>query len=186
MNHKFLFIAIFLGIFLSSCQNHLEEQVTKKIQYDVNIKSPNQNYDWWIQNISGPQREALVKMILQGALNGKYQAYDYFYKPITKENVAQILFDTVHKEVHEKNPPYELKDTLIVNRITWKNIERLRFMEEWSVNPKNLSFTKKVVGIAPIAKISDPSGNIRWQPLFWIFPDKNYLKKRNQDDNLNP
>ena len=186
MSHKFLFIAIFLGIFLSSCQNHHREQVTKKIQYDVNIKSPNPNYDWWIQNISGPQREAFVRMILQGALDGKYQAYDYFYKPITKQNVAQILFDTIHKEIHENYPPYNLKDTLIVERITWKDIERLRFMEEWSVNPKNLAFTKKVVGIAPVAKITAGGGTVRWQPLFWIFPDKNYLKKMNQDDNLNP
>lgn len=186
MRHKFIFLIIFLGFLLSSCQSNREKVVTKKIQYDVAIKSPNPNYDWWIQNISGPQREALVRMILKGALDGKYPAYDYFYKPITKQNVAQILFDTVRKEIREKSPPYDLKDTLIVNRITWKNIEKLRFMEQWSMNPKDLSFRKKVVGIAPVARITDAAGNVRWQPLFWIFPDKNYLKKMNQNSNLNP
>lgn len=186
MKHRLFYLAIFLGIFLSSCQSQHEKVVTKRIQYDVNIKSPNPNYDWWIQNISGPQREAFVRMILKGALDGKYQAYDYFYKRISKQNVAQILFDTVHKEIRENHPPYSLRDTLIVNRITWKNIDRLRFMEEWSINPENLSFTKKVVGIAPVARTSDASGNVRWQPLFWIFPNKNYLKKMNLDANMTP
>lgn len=184
MRLKFLIIIIFLGIFLSACQNQKAKTVTRKIQYDVTIKSPNPNYDWWIQNISGPQREALVKMILEGALDGKYQAYDYFYKPISKAKVAQILFDTIHKEIQEKTPPYSQKDTIIVNHITWKNIERLRFMEEWRVNRKNLSFIKKVVGIAPVATITDATGNVRWQPLFWIFPDKNYLRKMEKNSNL--
>lgn len=184
MRHTFYFIIIFIGIFLSSCQNNKEKVITKKIQYDVSIKSPNPDYDWWIQNISGPQREDLVKMILRGALDGKYQAYDYFYKPISKEKVAQILYDTVHKEIRGKNPPYELKDTLIISTISWKNIEKLRFMEEWNINQENLTFRKKVVGIAPVARITDASGNIRWQPLFWIFPDKNYLKKMEQNSDL--
>lgn len=186
MKLKFFSFILFLLIFLGACQNHQEKAVTRKIQYDVTIKSPNLNYDWWIQNVSGPQREDLVKMILQGALDGKYQAYDYFYKPISRTKVAQILFDTLHREIQEKNPPYRYKDTLIVSRITWKNIEKLRFMEEWSVNPKNLLFIKKVVGIAPVAKITDAGGNVRWQPLFWIFPDKNYLKKMNKNSMPGP
>jgi hypothetical protein len=186
MKHTFYFIILVLAIFLSSCQHHEEKVVTKKIQYDVPIKSPNPDYDWWIQNISGPQRESLVQMILQGALDGKYQAYDYFYKPITKEKVAQILFDTLRREIRGENPPYELKDTLITNQITWKRVEKLRFMEEWYINPRDLSFTKRVVGIAPVAKITDASGNTRWQPLFWIFPDKKYLKQMNQSTGLAP
>ncbi len=186
MKHNFFLILIVSTAILTSCQQHDQKQVTRKIQYDVPIKSPDPNYDWWIQNISGPERESLVQMILQGALEGKYQAYDYFYKPITKEKVAQILFDTIHRQIREQNPPYDLKDTLITRQITWKEVERLRFMEKWYINPGDLSFRKKVVGIAPVAKITDASGNIRWQPLFWIFPDKKSLKEMNQHSDLAP
>ncbi|MBE0650549.1 MAG: hypothetical protein IH595_06880 [Bacteroidales bacterium] len=186
MKKSFFSLILVFGILLTSCQNRQEKVITKKIQYDVPIKSPNSDYDWWIENISGPQRENLVQMILKGALDGKYQAYDYFYKPITKEKVSQILFDTIHREITDKTPPYELKDTIIINQITWKNIEKLRFMEEWDIDQKDLSFRKKVVGISPVARITDASGNVRWQPLFWIFPDKNYLKKMNQNSDLAP
>ncbi|MBN2614444.1 MAG: hypothetical protein JXR71_02010 [Bacteroidales bacterium] len=176
------FPALALVMFSSCHQKKENTVVTPKIQYDVSIKSPDASFDWWIQNIAGPQREQLVSTILNGALSGKYQAYDYFYKPISREKVAQILNDTLRKTVQDKNPPYELKDTLIIKKITIKNIVKLRFLEKWEVNENTLSFEKKVLGIAPIARITDPSGNTRWQPLFWLFPDKSFLKelKKNQ------
>jgi len=167
---------LLLIFWMASCQQKKTTVITSKIQYDVSIKSPDPNYDWWIQNVAGPQREHLATMILEGALSGKYQAYDYFYQPITPKKVAQILNDTIMKQVQDKNPPYELKDTLIIKKITVKDILKLRFMEEWKVNEQNLDFEKKVAGIAPVARITDASGNVRWQPLFWIFPDKAFLK----------
>lgn len=169
----------------ASCNQKKETTVvTPKIQYDVFVKSPDPSYDWWIQNIAGPQREQLVATILNGALSGKYPAYDYYYKPISPQQVSRILNDTLRKTVQEKKPPYELKDTLIVKKITVKDILKLRFMEQWEVNEQNLTFEKKVMGIAPVARITDPSGNTRWQPLFWLFPNKTFLKqlKQNQVD----
>ncbi|UBM63286.1 hypothetical protein LA303_04760 [Candidatus Sulfidibacterium hydrothermale] len=165
---------------MSSCHSQQKERITPRIQYDVNIKSPNPNYDWWIQNIEGPQREKLVRMIIEGALSGKYQAYDYFFQPISKSAVAHILSDTLAVKVRETQPPYALKDTLIVSHINLKDIVRLRFLEEWEIDPKTLKFTKIVKGIAPVARRTDPEGKTRWQPLFWIFPDRLTAKKLQQ------
>jgi len=167
---------MFTILLVSSCGQKHEEIITKRIQYDVNIKSPNTNYDWWIQNLVGPQREKLVKMLLKGAISGRYQTYDYYYHPLSKQNVAQLLSDTIWRKIRNQKPPYELKDTILIEKIKVADIQKLRFMEEWRVNKKDFSFEKKIVGIAPIAKRLDQEGNIRWQPLFWIFPDKDMLK----------
>jgi hypothetical protein len=72
-------------------------------------------------------------------------------------------------------PPYETFDTMIIRQILPQDIVRLRFMEEWSIDKQNLQFYKKVVGIAPIARRLDFKGIERWQPLFWIYTDKDFI-----------
>ncbi|MBN2637703.1 MAG: hypothetical protein JXR65_01300 [Bacteroidales bacterium] len=181
-------IAFVVGVLFitASCNQKKEKVITPKIQYDVTIQSPNSSYDWWIQNIPGPQREKLIETLLKGALSGKYPVYDYFYNPINPQKVAQILNDSIRKTVQDKNPPYELKDTVIVKRIGIKDIAKLRFLEKWDIDPANLEISKKVMGIAPVAKIQDVSGNTRWQPLFWVITDNAFLKelKKNQTENF--
>lgn len=158
-------------LLFSSCHDRNEEVITKRIQYDVNIKSIHPDYDWWIQNLVGPQREKLVKTILQGAVSGKYKAYDYFYNPLDKKAVSSILTDTLILKVREPEPPYALKDSIVVTHIRTGDIRRLRFLEEWRVDPETMQFTKMIKGIAPVARRIDAEGKIRWQPLFWIFPN---------------
>lgn len=164
-----------------SCRQKKGELITRRIQYDVNIKSPNPDYDWWIQNIAGPQREKLVKMILQGAVSGKYKAYDYFFQPLSKQAVSRILNDTIAVKIRDTKPPYAMKDTLMATHIGIKDIRRLRFMETWHVNPETMQVTKTVEGIAPVARRFDATGKERWQPLFWIFPDKEAVKALQQE-----
>ncbi len=178
----FIFLAVIIPALLlfSSCHTKNEEIITKKIQYDVNIKSPHPEYDWWIQNLVGPQREKLVETILQGAVSGKFKVYDYFYQPLSRHAVARILTDTVAVKVREPMPPYAMKDTLIIRHIGVKDIRRLRFMEAWHINPKTMQFTKTVEGIAPVARRVDAEGNVRWQPLFWIFPNSKTVKELQQ------
>jgi len=158
-----------------SCKHNKNEVITKKIQYDVNIKSPNPEYDWWIQNIVGPDRENLVNLIIKGAKAGKWQAYDYFNTPIDKYEVRGIFSDTMLVSMMKSYPPYELFDTMVIHNILPEDILRLRFMEEWSINTDNLSFDKKVIGIAPVASRLDFNGTERWQPLFWIYTDKDFV-----------
>ena len=80
--HFLLFVLV--AVVFNSCMQEKTQLVTEKIQYDVNIKSPDPDYDWWIQNLPGPQRENLVDMIMDGALSGKFQAYDYFNNPMLR------------------------------------------------------------------------------------------------------
>ena len=79
---------------MTSCQDEERETIATRIQYDVNIVSPDPAYDWWIQNLPGPQRERLVSLIIDGAVNGTFRAHDYFNNPITPMEVRRILSDT--------------------------------------------------------------------------------------------
>ncbi len=171
-----LYILVLLALLMQmACHNNSTEIITKKIQYDVNIKSPNPDYDWWIQNLVGPQRDKLVDLIIAGAKSGKWQAYDYFNDSINKYEVRDIFADTTVVAMTRTTPPYETFDTMIIRQILPHDIERLRFMEEWSIDKQNLQFKKKVIGIAPIARRLDFNGIERWQPLFWIYTDKDFI-----------
>lgn len=160
-----------------SCQQAKKEIIANRIQYDVNIKSPDPDYDWWIQNLPGPQRDKLVSTILDGALSGKFRAYDYFNNPITPLEVGMVLSDTTFLTLINQDPPYGEKDTIIIHNILKEDILRLRFLEEWKMNPEDLSIDKRILGIAPIAKRFDSMGIERWQPLFWIYTDKDFIEK---------
>ena len=180
MKNVILFLTIlFLLQIVSSCQYGKKEIITEKIQYDVNIKSPDPDYDWWIQNLPGPAREKLVETVLNGAINGKFQAYDYYNNPISPAEVSAILSDTTVIRLTKVEPPYESYDSVIIYNIVPEDILRIRFLEEWKMNPEDLSFEKKIVGIAPVARrvVIDME---RWQPLFWIYPDKDFAKQLNK------
>lgn len=168
-----LLVVLILG---SSCQDK-KEIIAERIQYDVNIKSPDPDYDWWIQNLPGPQRERFVDLLIDEVVAGKLNVYDYFYSPLTVQEVASILSDTTFYTIIDEDPPYSERDTMSVYTITKEDIQRVRFLEQWLVDPNSLSTEKKVLGLAPIAKRYDSNGNERWQPLFWIIVDKDFEKE---------
>ena len=116
-------------------------------------------------------------LIVDGAKAGKWQAYDYFNNPIDAQEVRSIFSDTMMVAMARNIPPYEMYDTLIIYNILPEDIRRLRFMEEWSINPDNLKFEKKIIGIAPVASRLDFNGIERWQPLFWIYTDEEFIRE---------
>lgn len=176
---RYIYYILFVLLLLTqlACQRGEKDVVTKKIQYDVNIKSPDPEYDWWIQNLVGPEREKLVNLIVDGAKAGKWQAYDYFNNPINAQEVRSIFSDTMMVTMAKTSPPYEMYDTLIIYNILPEDIKRLRFLEEWSLNPDNLDFDKKIIGLAPVASRLDFNGIERWQPLFWIYTDEKFIRE---------
>lgn len=177
-------LALAMLLVLFSCQPGEKQLIANKIQYDVNIVSPDPSYDWWIQNLPGPQREKLVNMIMDGALSGKYPAYDYYNRPLTVNDLKVIMSDTVYYTVMDEEPPYEKHDTMVINRIEREDIKRIRFLEQWSVDPETMQVEKKILGIAPIAQRSDLLGMERWQPLFWIYTDKDYVKQLSKEEEM--
>jgi hypothetical protein len=172
------FLLIASGLLLFSCKQNADEGsiITKRIQYDVNIKSPEPDLDWWVQNIEGSNRELLIKTIFEKVSEGKVVAYDFLTgKPYTIDEIKRMMrqVDTISYE--SANPPYELRDTVIVKELRASDITRLRFLEEWYMNPKTLDFNKKIAGICPLIEKYSDSGELRgYSPLFWVFFDKKY------------
>ncbi|PIY32820.1 MAG: hypothetical protein COZ08_06365, partial [Bacteroidetes bacterium CG_4_10_14_3_um_filter_42_6] len=72
---------------------------------------------------------------------------------------------------------YELFDSLVIHTIERDDIQRIRFMEEWTIDPATLQMEKKIYGIAPIARRIDAQGIERWQPLFWLYTDKDFINQ---------
>ena len=173
--YVFAVIAIILA--MVSCQQDNKTVITKKIQYDVNIKSPDADYDWWIQNLPGPDREKLVGIILEGAKSGKFKAYDYFQNPISAAEVRSLMADTIVLRLMDTEPPYKEYDTTIINVIQMEDVQKLRFLEKWEIDEESLQIDKTIYAIAPIARRIDLNGIERWQPLFWIYTDESFQKK---------
>jgi hypothetical protein len=170
-----LFVA---GLMLFSCKNKEEKLITERIQYDVTIKSPDPEWDWWIQNLDGPRREDFVKMILNAAYSGKVKSFDYDYKPITAEQVKAIDNRTDTIVMSSPVPPYNDTTVVVKRQLELQKIVRVRFLEEWTMNENTLEFTKKVLGIAPIKEVYGDDGEFRgYTPLFWVFLDKEYPGK---------
>jgi hypothetical protein len=179
--NKFITTALVLAlvVLIPSChnvENNGNNVVTKRIQYDVPIRNTEPDMDWWVQNIEGSNREKLLKDIIQQVTKGEVKAYDFLTgKPFTTEEIKSMMKRVDSISVERSTPPYDLVDTVLITEIRLSDIAKLRFLEEWSMNEKTLSFTKKVAGICPMVERFTDSGELRgYKPLFWVFFDNKY------------
>jgi len=171
-------VLIILVLIKASCSGLEKDQstITQRIQYDVTIKSPDPDLDWWVQNIEGMRRETLINDLLEVAYQGKVNAYDPFLlSKMHPEQVQSIGSRSDTFRLQRPEPPYEYYDTVINQRLSIHEITRIRFLEEWNLNRKNMKISKEVLGIAPMLESYDKNGVLRgYQPMFWIFFDQKY------------
>ena len=171
MKKIWIILTILLFALLACKQQTEKSLITKKIQYDVSIKSPNPAYDHWIQNIGQTDREIFVSNLLDAVYNGQISAYDYFSKRLSLEEIRQIGTDTAYRTLTRNYPPYAEYDTIIISKIEISDINKIRFLEAWYMDENSLVFEKEIIGIAPVADKFDDEGNFMGlQPLFWIYP----------------
>jgi len=177
---------VLMSVFLiSACSGKKDEAenkdkkvLTERIQYDVLIKTPDPDMDWWVQNIEGSKRESFVKTFLDLAYEGKVKAYDYFNNLLTPEQVKNIdnRIDTV--SVPDPQNPVINKNMIVKSKLDMQKITKVRFMEEWSFDEKKMSFDKKVVGLMLMKENYDDKAELRgYSPLFWIYFDNSYPAK---------
>lgn len=172
---------IFASFLLSACNGKKEENnknkkvLTERIQYDVIIKLPNPEFDWWMQNIEGGKRETFVKTFIQLASSGKVKVYDYDNQPLSKHQIDSMLVwtDTIINVDPETNKSTKVavKEELNIQKVT-----KVRFLEEWYLDENKLSFDKKVVGMM-LMKEHPRDSVMYYSPLFWIYFDDQYPAK---------
>jgi hypothetical protein len=167
-------LAIGLAFLFTQCEEKAEDNrtiITTKIQYDVPIVSPDVNYDWWIKNIEGSDREDLLTNIFERVLSGDVQAYDYLNKPLSVKQVETMLADTILLTLMRTTEPYAEYDTMIINRTEPMDIDMLRFLEEWKYDEESLLIDKKVLGICPVMQVVIEGRKIT-RPFFWVYFDE--------------
>jgi hypothetical protein len=168
---------ILFSLFLLSCQQHSQsgKEITRRIQYDVDIKSPDVDMDWWVQNLEGAQRESLLRQILESAYEGKVRTWDVFHNEMRPEQIRAMgnRADTI--TIQRPEPPYELYDTVLTKTLNINDISRIRFLEEWYIDPASLRIEKKVIGLCPMLESYSPEGHLRgYMPMFWVYFDAAY------------
>lgn len=159
-------------------ENSNKKELSERIQYDVLIKTPDTDYDWWVQNLEGSKREAFVRTILDLAYEGKVKAYDYFNDPFTPEEVKAIGNRTDTISVQNPDDPSVEYDTVVKHELDIQTITKVRFLEEWYLDETNYSFDKKVCGVMLMRENYSDSLELRgYTPLFWLYFDKEYPAK---------
>ena len=153
-----------------------QQILTEKIQYDVPVVSNDPQLDWWINNIEGSRREPFLKRIMEASLKGEVRVYDYFNKKLTPLQVQAQCIDTIYRTLLREYPPYEEYDTMTINAVSFHDITKIRFLEEWTWEPGKISILKKVIALGPVVQ-REVAGESFNQLLFWIYLDNDYPAK---------
>jgi hypothetical protein len=171
----FLFISIVFLITITACSRSLNKTqiLAEKIQYDVPVLNGDPQLDWWINNIEGSRREPFLKRIMEAAEKGDVRVYDYFNHPLTPQQLPSICIDTIYRTLTREYPPYEEYDTMTIEAVSYRDITKIRFLEEWTWNPGKVEITKKVIAIGPVVQ-REIAGQSFTQLLFWIYLDDRY------------
>jgi hypothetical protein len=170
----FAFLALGFVLIFTQCEENKADTrtiITKKIQYDVPIVNRDADYDWWIRNIEGSDREALLINIFNKVQSGEIQAYDYFNQPLTTGQIGSILVDTLHQALMRPTAPYTEYDTTIIQSIAPTDVSILRFLEEWKYDESTLQIDKKIYAISPVLEVVI-NGQKVTRPLFWVYFDE--------------
>jgi hypothetical protein len=165
-------------LFLFSCTgNDRKPQVlAEKIQYDVPIVGNDPQLDWWINNLEGSRRDPFLVRIMEAAEKGEVRVYDYFNNPLTPLQVQAQCVDTIYRTLVRLYPPYEEYDTMTIDEVTYRDITKIRFLEEWTWEPGKVNIRKEVIALGPVVQ-REVAGATFNQLLFWIYLDERYPAK---------
>jgi predicted metal-binding protein len=167
----FILIAIVV-LFGFGCEPDADDRITEKIIYDVQIKNTDANSDWWKNNLPGPARDKLVKSLMDGAKSGDVIVRDENGTAINSEEAANIGIEIASMTFQHPEPPYNSFDTIARSEIDYRDITRIRFMEEWYFDDRHFLINKKIIAIAPVVENYGPDGKFRgYEALFWVFEE---------------
>jgi len=167
--HLIFAILLFFGF---GCEPGPKNQITEKIIYDVQIKNTDANIDWWKNNLPGPARDKLVKHLMDGAKSGKITVCDENGNKLSPEEAANLGTEISTLTFQRPEPPYENYDTIVKSELDYRDITRIRFMEEWYFDDQHKLIDKKVIALAPVVENYGPDGKFRgYEALFWVFEE---------------
>lgn len=145
------------------------------IDYEVFIRNPEPDVNWWVNNLEGIKRELLITTLLNVAYSGKVNVYDENNNLLTNEQVRAIGNEPTLLKTKTPNPPYNDTIILIDNQLNLQLITKIKFTEEWYIDDQTLEIGKKVVGITPLIEEYFEDNSFKgFKPLFTIYFDDKY------------
>jgi hypothetical protein len=168
---SFIFIFLIYSLFSCNDKSSGNEILTSKIQYDVPVNNNDPQLDWWINNIEGSKREPFLDRIMKAVNQGDVKVYDYFDKSLTPGEVRSMWTDTIYRILMRTFPPYDEYDTMIVHTISYRDIVKIRFLEEWRWSPSDLEIEKEILAFGPVIE-REIAGERFNELLFWIYMDE--------------
>lgn len=157
-------------------------QLTDKIAFDVIIDNSNHlvrstygnKLDFYFKNIELAQRKEIISVIKEVALSNKTKSYDFFFNELGAEDLKNTFYRSINISVPDTLNPGLTVDTTYLEEVVHSEIQRLKFIEQWSINTENLQFTKHVIAVSPAYMVYDNFGEFRgFKSMFWLmFDDK--------------
>jgi hypothetical protein len=154
----------------NSCQTGGED-ACDQVQVEFSKSASTYNY------ISTENRTELILDIFNAVEAGTLIPLETKSFEKGKEKVLTIdkMYESMtHKEkvsVMESFPPYNEKDTVVTSVEPFENIIGIRFIEDWSFEPEQLNFYKKVKTFALLFISYDNTGELSgYRPLFYLKP----------------
>lgn len=159
-------------LFGYGCEPDAKDRITEKIIYDVPIKNRDAEADWWQNNLPGPARDKFVNRLMDAAKSGEVRVHDIDRIAFSPEEASNIGIEIATMTFQRPEPPYSSYDTVVRSEIDYRDITRIRFMEEWYFDDRHLLIDKKVIAIAPVVENYGPDGKFRgYEALFWVFEE---------------
>jgi len=160
-------------------------QITQAIAYDVVIDNTlpqvrsvyGENSPFYFCNIESSYRKSIINAIVDAGLNKKTDAYDFFFKEITKDELK--LIGERHDTLNVFYGKYEenMKDSIVTTTLDRNKILRLKFAEVWTIDKNTLQFTKNIIALGPSEISYDSDGEFKgFRFLFWLMFDKSKMK----------
>jgi hypothetical protein len=170
MKHPIHLLIAMIMVFVYGCQTKNGEPITEKIIYEVQIKNTDANADWWRDNLPGPARDQLVKRLMDGVKSGEIVACKEDGATLSRHEAANIGTEITSITFQRPEPPYDTYDTIVRSELSYNDITRIRFMEEWYYDAGKNLIRKKLVAMAPVVENYGPDGKFRgYEALFWVF-----------------
>ena len=159
------------------------QSVTDEIIYSVPIMNPSDS-NTTLDNLALPERDVFLKTVFDAATGGKIEVYaDPEFKTVLKPSEITTLIPippdtTKKKETGNKDEKKEMKkDTEVAKEepaLDLTKIERIAFIEQWSIDSTNYSIVKTIKGYSPQMGIysEDPKTKTKtlkeWKAVFWV------------------
>lgn len=153
-----------------------DELVIKRIAFDVIIDntlemittSYGDQLPFYFYNIETSLKSGIVSAILEGGLKKSAVIYDYFFNEMKEEDVKLLQERYGNKEISD-----DQGDGGNVFSLDKSRIQRLKFIEEWTLDKNTLQFFKKVIAVSPSELSFDDYGEFKgFKFLFWLLFDK--------------